>query len=83
MEGSSHLISCEAEGFPHPLVVLSRVTENGRREVNRGVKTASYNLTFIHRENEVGSYVCEASNEEARLEKEFKILIHGQSLFCW
>ena len=43
------------------------------------MKIASYNLTNIHQDKEAGHYVCEASNEGGRLEKEFKISIHGQS----
>ena len=80
MQGSSKVISCEAEGFPHPLVTLSRITDNRRHELNRGIKIASLNLTNIHQDKEAGHYVCEAVNDGGRLEKEFKISIHGQCL---
>ena len=83
LEGTTQLVSCEADGFPHPTVILSRVTEGRRQEVSRGIKTASTNITIFSQDKEARNYLCEAFNEESRLEKEFKISIHGQSLFCW
>ena len=80
LEGTTQLISCEADGFPHPTVILSRVTEGRRQEVSRGMKAASTNITIFSQDKEARSYLCEAFNEESRLEKEFKISIHGQSL---
>ena len=79
-EGSPHLLSCEAEGFPHPIVILSRLTKQGRKELSRGVKTASFNLSSNVSQNEEDHFLCESSNEAAKLEKEFKVHVHGQSL---
>ena len=80
LEGIPRLISCEADGFPHPFVILSRETKEGRQEVSRGIKTASTNITIFSQDKEARSYICEASNEAAKLQKEFKILLQGQ--FC-
>ena len=88
VEGSSHQVSCEAEGFPEPTVILSHVSKQSRRELSRGIKTTSFNLTsnFIQ-ETESTIFVCQTSNEGAKLEKEFKIFSHGQfpssACFLW
>ena len=82
LEGTTQLISCEADGFPHPTVILSRVKEGGRQEISRGIKAASTNISIFSQDKEARTYICEAFNEESRLEKEFKISIHGQSLFA-
>ena len=79
VEGSSHSISCEADGFPDPIVILSRLMKTSRQELSRGIKTTSFNLTAnLIQEKESATFICETYNEGARLEKEFTILAHGQ-----
>ena len=50
-----------------------------RQELSRGIKTSSFNLTanFVQ-DKESSTFICEAYNDGSRLEKEFKILSHGQ-----
>ena len=79
VKGSSHAVSCEADGFPDPIVVLFRKSKDNCQEVSRGIKTTTFNLTsnlITDREQEI--FVCETSNEGGKLEKEFKIFAHGQ-----
>jgi hypothetical protein len=79
VEGSSHSITCEADGLPLPVVILSRVNRDRRLEVSRGIKTTSFNISAdMSRDRETSSFVCETSSEGAKLEKEFKIFRHGQ-----
>jgi hypothetical protein len=78
-QGSPYLLSCEADGFPLPTVILHRITNDGRQELSRGIKTTSFKFSSkVDKDKIVGRFICESSNEAARLEKEFKVHVHGQ-----